>query len=224
MSAPIPSSSEAFLERIAKLERQVEDLARAARMPHTSQRGGTFELLDDAGRPVFYFGTFTRGVGGESYGVQGVTPDGAGPGTNPTVLEIDDDGLEAPFLDIPFAKANDFVPVTSAAFVDVWVGNAALVVARAVIVNLTIGVDAGSTGQVRIVAGPQVSASVNCPGGAFTNPSFAMLLEDDSIGSGPLRVTVEARRTAGAGNVNVYPPLTMAQAGDNGTGATANGL
>lgn len=224
MSAPIRPSGDAFLAELTDLRRRLTDLERAARMPNTSQRGGTFELLDDQGRPVFYFGTFTRGASPPSYGVQGVIPGGAGAGSSPTVLEIDDDGLEAPYLDLPYAKASDFVPVTAGAFANIWVGHAALIVARAVAVRLTIGVDAATTGEVRIVAGGIASAVVNCPGGAFTNPDYAMLLPANSIGTGPLTVEVQARRTAGAGNVNVYPPIVMAQAGNDGTNATASGL
>lgn len=223
MSAPIVPSGDAFLERLANLERRLNDLERAPRMPYTSQRGGTFELLDDAGRPVFYFGNYNRGSGPVGYGVQAIAVDGAGPGTSPTVFEVDDDGLEAPYLDIPVGRVNDFVAVTTVGFGDIWEGYSALVVARAVQVGLTVGVDAATTGEVRVVAGTRVSAVVNCPGGTFTSPVFDLLLADDTIGTGPLIVKVQARRTAGAGNVNVYRPR-MSQAGNDGIGATVTGL
>jgi hypothetical protein len=222
MSQPILPAGADFLRRFRDLERRLEALERGERMPYTSQRGGTFELLDDQGRPVFYFGTFTRGAG-TGYGIQAKVPDGAGPGTNPTVLEIDDDGLEAPYLDIPYGKAGDFVVVTAAGFTTAWSGNAALCVARAVRVGFTIGCDAATTGEVRVIAGARTSAARPLAAGAFTSGTFDLLLMDDVIGSGPLGVHLQARRTGGAGNVNVYPPTTMAQVGDDGTAATITG-
>jgi hypothetical protein len=222
MSQPILPAGADFLRKFRDLERRLEALERGERMPYTSQRGGTFELLDDQGRPVFYFGTYTRGAG-TGYGVLAEVPDGAGPGTAPSVFEVDDDGLEAPYLDIPFAKANDFLAVTSPTFVTAWSGNAALAVAMAVRVGYTIGCDAGTTGEVRVVAGARTSSARPLAAGVFNNGTFDLLLMPNVIGTGPLGVHLQARRTGGAGNVNVYPPTQMAQAGNDGIGATTTG-
>jgi hypothetical protein len=222
MSQPILPAGADFLRKFRDLERRLEALERGERMPYTSQRGGTFELLDDQGRPVFYFGTYTRGAG-TGYGVLAEVPDGAGPGTAPSVFEVDDDGLEAPFLELMVGLPNQFVAVTGGAFATIWEGAAGLTVARAVQVSYNVGVDAATTGEVRVVAGSRTSSAVNCPGGAFTQGVFNLLLPDNSIGSGPLIVNLQARRTAGAGNVNVYRPR-MSQAGNDGIDATVTGL
>jgi hypothetical protein len=223
MTTPVRPSGDAFLARLIDLERRLADLERAPRMPYTSQRGGTFELLDEEGRRVFRFGTYARGISPPGYGVQATIPDGAGPDTSPTVFEVDDDGLEAPFLELMVGLPNQFVAVTGGAFATIWEGAAGLTVARAVQVSYNVGVDAATTGEVRVVAGSRTSSAVNCPGGAFTQGVFNLLLPDNSIGSGPLIVNLQARRTAGAGNVNVYRPR-MSQAGNDGIDATVTGL
>lgn len=205
--------------RVQELERIVHALSTSPQSPHRSQRGGTYKLLNEDGREVFYFGNTNSG----GFGILGRVPDGAGPGTSPTVLEIDNGGLEAPWLDIPVERTDEFVPVTSGTFATIWRGNGMLVVSNAIKVKGSITCDASTTGEARVVVGSVTSAVVSCPANTQTNYEWNLLLAANSIGVAGLLPKLEVRRVSGTGNVNVFTPR-MAQVGNRGSGATATGL
>lgn len=224
MDQPVPGTPEAQLAAWKQgIEERLRALETAPRISTTSQRGGSYILLDDDGREVVFFGEYLRGSGDPGYGFQVQVPDGAGPSTQPTVIEVDDDGLEAPYLDFPLHKSDAPVIVTSGTFINTWDGGAALVVARAIQVGVTITTDGGTTGEARVTAGTVTSSAHTLPSGSSAYYAWDLLLEEDTLGSGPLFVAVQARRTSGAGNVYVYQAV-CAQAGDNGIGATVTGL
>lgn len=203
-----------------EIERRLRDLEVGRRAPSTVQAGGTFELRDDDGDPVFLFGQFDRS-GGTAFGVQAVVPDGAGPGTTPTVFEVDDDGLEAPYLELPTQPAGEFIAVTSGSFVDVWEARASLLVAAALFVDVPWATDPATTGEVRVSLNASTTDPVTLGAGTSGNAELRWL-HGQHIGSGPYLVKVQARRTGGAGNVSLFVP-TVAQAGNDGTGATNTG-
>lgn len=206
------------------VERRLRDLEVGRRSPNTVQQGGTFELRDADGDPVFYFGEFSRG-GGTSFGVQAIVPDGAGPGTTPTVFEVDDDGLEAPYLPIPMLKVGDPVTVTNGTFQNIWNGTVGNLVAAAVFASIICDTDVGTTGEVRIeiVTSDDTATSdaVACGSGEAVTAVFRFL-HGLNLGQGAV-VNVQARRTGGAGGFRVQPQF-VEQAGNDGIGATATGL
>ena len=205
--------------RVQELERIVHALSTSPQSPYRSQRGGTYKLLDNNGREVFYFGNTSSG----GYGILARVPDGAGVGTDPTVLEIDNGGLEAPWLDMPVEKTGEYVAVTSGTFATIWQGNGMLIVSNAIRVQGFITCDPDTTGEVRVVSGSVTSAVVSCPASTQTFYEWNLLLAPNLIGTSPLLTKLQVRRVSGAGNVNVYTPR-MAQAGNRGSGATATGL
>lgn len=209
--------------RVQELERIVHALSTAPQSPYRSQRGGTYKLLDEDGRAIFYFGKYSYAGATPEHGILASVPDGAGPGTDPVVLVVGPSGLEVPFLDIPTQKANETVSVTSGTFSTIWIGHAMYVVSSAIRVVGSIYCDAGTTGEVQVVAGSVTSAVVSCPSGIITNYEWNLLTDPNLISASPLIPRLQVRRVSGTGNVAVYEPY-MAQVGAGASGATATGL
>lgn len=219
---PVPGTPDAqFAKWKQGVEERLRALETAPRISTTSQRGGSYILLDDEGRAVWTFGEYTRGIVTD-YGIQSIAVDG-NPAGNATALEVNADGMEAPWVPCQIARTDDFVVVTSGAFIDVWNGSAGLLVSNAIEWFSVIGCDGGTTAEARLsIAGVKTSGVIACGAGVFTNLIWSWLHEQD-LGAN-FFFTLQVRRTGGAGNVNVYHPSVACQAGGAGTGATVNGL
>jgi hypothetical protein len=115
-------------------------------------------------------------------------------------------------------QSDAFVAVTSGTFAVTWEVGISQIVNDSLYVELTVVTAAGTTGEVRLkaasIAGPPVTAVASIPAGVQRFVKFAWLVPDLPIGDNGLLFQVEARRTAGAGAVNVfYPDSFMAVSG-----------
>jgi hypothetical protein len=216
-----PSNAEAqFAKWKQETEERLRALETAPRISNTSQRGGSFILLDDQGREVWTFGQYTRGAFTD-YGILCQAPDG-GP-TNPTTLEVNTDGMEAPWIPLQVTRSSEFVVVTSGAYVNVWECTAGLLVSNAIEWASVVGCDAATTADCRLeIPGVKTSGVIACAAASFTSLIWSWLHEQN-LGAN-MYVNLQVRRTSGAGNVNVYHPTVVSQAGGAGTSATINGL
>jgi hypothetical protein len=112
-------------------------------------------------------------------------------------------------------QSEAFVAVTSATFVQPWEVGVSQIVNDSFLVELTVTTDAGTTGEVRLFApsvfGFPVTSVASIPAGVQRFVKFAWLVPGMVIGANRPLFQVEARRTAGAGNVNVYYPDAFMQ-------------
>jgi hypothetical protein len=115
-------------------------------------------------------------------------------------------------------QSDAFVAVTSATFVITWEVGVSQIVNDSFLVQTTVVADAGTTGEVRLyapsVSGTPVTAVASIPAGVQRFVRFAWLVPDMIVGTNTALFQVQARRTAGAGAVNVfYPDAFMAVSG-----------
>lgn len=218
---PVPSGADAqFAAWMSTMEERMRALETAPRISSTSQRGGSYQLLDDDGNLLFSFGEYKRGIF-DDYGILSRVPDGAGPGTSPTALEINTNGMEAPHIPFEVYKANDFTVVTSGSFANIWQATASLLVSDTMLWTSLITVDAATTAEARLESAGLFTDVLAIPTGS-TNVQFKWL-HGKNLGGG-MGVSLQVRRASGAGNVNVYSPSVVTQAGSAGTGSTPGGL
>lgn len=107
-------------------------------------------------------------------------------------------------------QSDAFVAVTSGSFVIPWEVGVSQIVNDSFLVEMTVVTAAGTTGEVRLfapsVSGTPVTAVASVPAGVQRFLKFAWLVPDMVLGQNGLLFQVQARRTAGAGAVNVYYP------------------
>lgn len=225
---PLPDD---LLRRLEELERRIRDLETAPRATHTSVRGGSFTVLDDAGNEVVVLnGSGLRvydaagvlraalgGFGGGDYGSQ--VWDAAG-GLRFSVLN---DGYHDPWIPHAMIPAGAFVSTTSAAFTPMHQGKVELITHLGVSVSVIGAADAGTTGEFRLRNADTgaVTAAISVAAGTSLGQTFQWL-HGSALGGGPVRFDVEGRRTGGAGNFHIYQPYTLAMADPDQ--CTSNGL
>lgn len=222
--------------RLNEIERQIRDLATAQRASATTitdadgkprvklTRTG-LELLDPAGRVVLSLtdaglrmfdaaGVKRTQVGliaGSNYGVSMWDTAGG------LRFEVNNDGYRDPWLHSAFVAADAafnglFVPVTSASFIPVFDSRFQLVTHKGVAADITVTSDAGTTGEVRFDGPAGTTGVAEIPAGSGGTAVSVRWLHGQSLGTGPVLFRIRARRTAGAGNINVYHPTAAAMA------------
>jgi len=135
-------------------------------------------------------------------------------------------GMLAPAVQFPWLTPSAYTAVTSATWVDVWETQVSWSPSTAVQSFVDVGCDAATTGDVRLsIPGVADTATVGCAAGAFTSPDFKW----DTAGLGlavgaSFTVRVQARRTSGVGNVNVYRPNPMRSWDTKSYGADTDGI
>jgi hypothetical protein len=101
------------------------------------------------------------------------------------------------------------------------------VTADAVQIQLAVGADAATTGEVRIttnVSGSPISAVLSVPASTAAAYEWKWKVPGMILGTGPITFQIQARRVTGAGNINVYPPTQMHETTAATIGATATGV
>lgn len=203
------------------IEERLRALETAPRITSTSQRGGSFQLLDDDGNLLFTFGTYTRQEF-EDYGIQSRIPTGGGgPDDYTTSLEINVNGMEAPQIPLNIQPLNEYIDVTAGTFTAVWQANASLLVSDSIWWNSIIGADVGTAGQARLESGGVYSDVIPIAAGSFTDIVYKW---KHGFSQGGARIfRLEVRRTSGAGTLHVYNPYWVSQGGSAGLSSTAGG-
>lgn len=148
-------------------------------------------------------------IAGSSYGVQVLDP------ASVEQLRVDENGFSQPYLAHPWVDVADFRAVTAAGWTTTHQAQVELITHRGLFAWVTVGVDAGTTGEIRLrnAGSGATTAAVAAPAGVFTTQQFRWL--HGNTLTGPIVFEVQARRTAGTGSINVYRPrsLTMASPG-----------
>ena len=223
-----PTGAAAFATELKELRERIRVLETAPRAPQTSLSVGYIELLDDQGRRVATLGQgpgntrvrmqlFDPAAGGQTVTVAGQI---ALSNINPVGTEVDTGilvqdtlgndifqvtktrGFMKPMLQWDWRSVNVSKTNTSATFTSDWQAIISSVPSTAVRVKVSVNVDAGTTGEIRLqntAYGIQTSA-VPITGSATVDFKW------DLAGSGvPLGAefffNCQVRRTGGAGNV-----------------------
>jgi len=216
-------------ERLRQLERQVSDVHRSRNIRAAAMRGGMIRMIDDNGDEYARIGQGAwSGPGGASFEHQLRFHDTAG---NVRFLVGAESGMVWPPTRAPWypvlAPTGTFVPVTSGSFVSTYrvIYTQA---ADAVRARFTIGVDAGTTGEVRLESGgPHQTAVVPLPAGTLADYHFNWHLGSDGLGitlGTDLSIDVQVRRTGGAGAINVHQPAPLMVTDHRMLEATVTGL
>lgn len=223
------------------LEERIKVLETAPRLNASATRG-TFTVLDASGTKVaeissagirFYSSGVEQarldpnGVTGRSGGVDvavaGTTAYGAGIRVNDSAnrthfLATTGAGIVFPYLATPWLKTNDFTAVTSATFTSPHFSWVELFSSKMFRFTVQVGTDAGTTGDLRVlVAGTQLGNIWSLSAGTLANHEF-VAAHGQILDSGPWVVELQARRTGGTGNVNVYRPSGLVSGASSADG------
>lgn len=124
-------------------------------------------------------------------------------------LQADERGLLTPYLAAPFVAATgDFLPVTSATFVATHLAQIEQITHEGLYCWVTATSDAATTGEMRLrnVSTGAVTDAVSIPAGSGGTQYQFRWLHGSALSFGPAGFEVQARRTGGAGDVNIYRP------------------
>lgn len=199
-------------EWMAEIERRLAALERAPRLTNAS-------ITDDAGVVRVMLGRMNEA--GTDYGFE-VRND-----TGDTVYQAVNEGVAYPRLPMQILQSGLFVPVTSATFGPQWDLVCPYATANAVQVQTYVSADAATTGELRLtmnIGGSPVTATVAIPAASGNYYEFKWAPVGLAVATGPIVIGVEARRTSGAGNVNVYAPVQSYMTTAESIAATPTGV
>lgn len=201
-----------------EMERRLAALETSRRSPYTKQQGGSYVLAPEDGDPaaLAIFGEFTDGNDGSRFGFSLYDTN------HSTVLAITEDteGLLFPHLYTPWrpstqgtlAANGEYKVVTSGSFGPVFRTYAELVAHDCLTVDVVVAADASTTGEVKLTSPQGNTATFSIGASSIQTVRYDWLhpwaVGWGDSGAGTVDVAVEARRTSGSGNVNVYWPRT----------------
>ncbi len=191
---PDPALPPSLAADLADLRRRLSSLESSPKAPFTSINAGALTVLDDSGVIRVIVGQLSTPG---KYGVQVIDTSGGTP------FKVDQDGMHTPYLATPFFDPAASKPVTSGSFVEVYRARVELITEVGCYVWVQASGDASTTGEIRIRTGANTTNAVSVFAGAFVLQQFRWL-HGQTLQSGPVDFSIEARRTSGAGNVNVY--------------------
>lgn len=180
-----------------------------------------FSVFDPTGQK-----RITAGTADDDYGLSVFDDTGA------FVFSVDGTGLVYPSTPLSVRDVATFKSTTSATFADLWRAGVPVITANALSVSIPWSTDTGTTGDLRVAVFSGTPSSLVFVGstGRVAIPAASSgfqvfnWLHSLPNGQGPYYFDVQARRTAGAANVNVYQPDFMALIGGDAVGATDVGF
>lgn len=210
-------TSDDLISRIEALEKALKDLTVAPVFTNASQRGGTFSLYPPTGNtPLEYTGAYADAAGAASYGHSFYDQNGAvifsstnaGPGV---AGPVDHGNWSFPTQNLTTISA-------IAAFQTICEVDLAYLVHDVIFSTSALIVSAGATAQLRIydaVTATQQGATLTVVGAA--SGAYALNWQHPyTVGWGDPRsrppnglVQIQARMSAGAGTITVYPPRSL---------------
>lgn len=225
-----------LVTQLAELERRLRILESSPQLTQSSIKDGALTTYDASTRRVVVVGkqpdtgkwgisvfdatTGNRVVylGEYGSGLYGMFVDRT-PGDG--VIEANtSDGIVSPWLSHAFRRLSDFVAVTSGSFVSTHEALVELIQSKAVRVRIPWTTDGGTTGEVRLFLNGSATNVRSLSAGGSGEAEFKWL-HGATLGTGPQFFQIQARRTGGAGNVNIYMPLGLtvgSNFGETGTG------
>lgn len=224
MSSPASSAEvQTLLNTVRRLEQRVRELEGSNRLVGNIPRGREIIVLDDDGDRVVSIGGPDGGLriyddSGLLLGYFGRLGDGSvgvtinKNGTNNTALAwTEQAGILAPYAYSPFISLANPVLVTSASHAQLYLSR----------INRMVSVDVESTVFVMAPVGTSYELRFGFLGGTNTvdttragtgaiQRATASWKHAMPLGGGPYEWEWSVRRTAGAGNVSLYPPYNIA--------------
>lgn len=219
-----------LLDRLDEMERKITDLERSNALVGAIPQGYSIQVLDPAdGSIVAVIGATDSGAGAEFRDSSGVIVARLGDisggargveiGNNPTGLTTNTffsatpAGVEYPYQVHPWYNfQSGSVPTTSGTFFGAHRCRIELATATKVKVRTTCSADAATTGEFRLYeqATGRATTAIAIPANSFVDYVFGWDLSPDVIiGTGPIQLELQVRRTSGAGNVWGYIPSEL---------------
>jgi len=206
-------------ERVRQLERQVSDLQSSRGIRQSVVSGGRIRVTNDDGDEVARVGEGSWVGPGGSSGLERLIWIRTGSGSLRFVASAESGMVwpptRAPWYPVlPAAAGNTWVDVTSGSFTSTH-RTIYTQAADAVRARFTIGVDAATTGELRLEsAGPHQSVVLPLPASSIDDYQFDWWLGPDGVGvvlGTELSIDIQVRRTGGAGTIHVHqpPPLMI---------------
>lgn len=195
----------------SSVEERLRTLETQQRLFSSSIKGGAMVVYDDDQQQVarIGLGSFVGSSGAREVPVFSFSE----PTSGRFHLLVDaEEGVLVPIRTIPWVE-DTFIPVTSSSFQNTWKTYFS-VDALILVVVLLIGADSGTTGEIQINLSGDAGASYTASG-TYTIPASTLTTYTYIWDLGELGIDfntvayaeLEARRTSGAGNINVYNPL-----------------
>jgi hypothetical protein len=219
-----PALPQTLLTEITDLKRRLAALERSPQLKSSSIKGGTLRVLDASGNPILEAGEISIDGGT-------VTSDGlriSTPGGEPVLQVSANRGLTLPAVVYPWRDSpNQATAITSAAWTTVYESRIESLHGDSLRSDWSVTLDSGVSADIRvqITTGPVNTDTVAIAFATAATWTFALRwLHGLGMGSGPYVVRIEARRTAGAANVNVFEPYHIAIQDGYDISATSGGL
>lgn len=184
---------------LAEIFRRLHALETASPMRRTSMTEGTTRFLDGGGQERVSVGIISTG----DYGFEVMNEAGL------PVYRADSDGVSYPRQPLQMFKAGDYVSVASGTFTRTWNLVCSYATGDAVQVQVYLLADAATTGEAQLtvnLGGSPVTAIQAIPAASGAYFEWKWAPPGLVVGTGPIQVGLEIRRTSGAGSVYAYPP------------------
>lgn len=192
---PILPPGEEYWEERKDIFRRLRNLERCAQLGSSSIREGALRILDETGAEIARFGQMPNGT----YGLR-ILDEGGG-----RRAEIGSAGWIDPRIVGVTRDPAAVKAVTAGTWTQTWQVVIPLVIGMGVEVMIPWATDAATTGEVRVRAGAAATQAYSLAAGSG-GTLYPKWLHDQTLGSGPMSLLVEMRRTGGINNVWAYQP------------------
>lgn len=206
----LPEDMDPIMRRIRALEKEVASLR--GRNPLASAT-----LDDEDGNRRINFGRLPSG----GFGVEVFDTDGR------TVFRVDEGGMRAPALNLPYRRAQEPVSVTGTAWETVtWEMAVGSRTHPAIRWQSLIAADPGTAGEARLLLGAsETSGVVAIPAATADRYTWNWAPSTWPIGTGGASLMrLQVRRTSGTGALHSYAPDQLFMGTIEDLGATPSGL
>lgn len=219
-----PALPQTLLTEISDLKRRLAALERSPQLKSSSIKGGTLRVLDASGNPILEAGEINIDGGtATSDGLRISTPGG-----EPVLQVSANRGLTLPAVVYPWrTDPNSYTAITSASWTTVYESRIENLHGDALRSDWVVTLDSGVSADVRVLItnGSIVTDTVSVAFATASSWTFALRwLHGRTLGTGPFVVRIDAKRTAGSANVNVYRPFHVAIQDGYTISATSGGL
>jgi hypothetical protein len=226
---------------LADLKRRLANLERSSALSVSAIQDGRLRILDGDNVEVGRLGKLEDGTygvafldadgaervrlgqrGGGEFGIAALNDEGT------ITFDVGNEGLTRPAIMLPIsAVGSTSIVVTNATFTDTYQTFFGAVTHDALRLEVLVQTAVGTTAEVRLTesAGLAQTSAVAIPSGNNSVRTQFNWAPGWTVGDLlNIQVKVQARRTSGAGNVNVYIPDYAFLAGASLIGATATGV
>lgn len=185
-----------------EIRQRLETLESAQGLRNAAVKGGAVTVWNNQNDQISRFGKGQYNHAGELRDTNGIAAVSAA-GVFHLLIDHEEGWLD-PVLPFPFVP-DTYVAVTSGSYVNTW-KSLIHVFGTTIYCQFLVGVDASTTGDVKLNIAGIDSDVISCPAGVFTTCTFSWNLKDRISLADKYALRIKARRLTGTGNVNVYAP------------------